>query len=84
MLWWRPDMSETNKRVTVYLKPEYHRALRIKAAETEYSVSDLVNSAVKHALLEDAVDLEAFEKRGKEPLVVFEDVVKNLKRDGKI
>jgi hypothetical protein len=77
-------MSETNKRVTVYLKPEYHRALRIKAAETEYSVSDLVNSAVKHALLEDAVDLEAFEKRGKEPLVVFEDVVKNLKRDGKI
>jgi hypothetical protein len=77
-------MSETSKRVTVYLKPEYHRALRIKAAETEYSVSDLVNSAVKHALLEDAVDLEAFEKRAKEPLVVFEDVVKNLKRDGKI
>ena len=77
-------MSIANKRVTVYLKPEFHRALRIKAAETEYSVSDLVNSAVKNALLEDAVDLEAFEKRAKEPLFSFEDVVKTLKRDGKI
>src|SRR4030042_1874941 len=44
------SMSNANKRVTVYLKPEYHRALRVKAAETEYSVSDLVNSAVKQAL----------------------------------
>lgn len=77
-------MNRANKRITVYLKPEYHRALRIKAAETEYSVSDLVNSAVKQALLEDAVDLEAFETRAKEPLLVFEDVVKTLKRDGKI
>jgi hypothetical protein len=77
-------MSNANKRVTVYLKPEYHRALRVKAAETEYSVSDLVNSAVKQALLEDALDLEAFEKRAKDPLLAFEDVVKTLKRDGKI
>jgi hypothetical protein len=77
-------MNRANKRVTVYLKPEYHRALRIKAAETEYSVSDLVNAAVKQALLEDAVDLEAFDTRAKEPLLIFEDVVKALKRDGKI
>jgi hypothetical protein len=70
--------------VTVYLKPEYHRALRIKAAETEYSVSDLVNSAVKQALLEDAVDIEAFDKRAEEPVLVFEEVVKTLKRDGKL
>jgi len=77
-------MSQANKRVTVYLKPEYHRALRVKAADTEYSVSDLVNAAVKQALLEDAVDLEAFDKRAGEPLLVFEDVVKKLKRDGKI
>ena len=77
-------MNNPNKRVTVYLKPEYHRALRIKAAETEYSVSDLVNAAVKQAFLEDAVDLEAFDTRAKEPLLVFEDVVKTLKRDGKI
>jgi len=77
-------MKNPNKRVTVYLKPEYHRALRVKAAETEYSVSDLVNAALKNALLEDAADLEAFDKRAREPLLAFEDVLKTLKRDGKI
>jgi len=77
-------MNKPNKRVTVYLKPDYHRALRVKAAETEYSVSDLVNSAVKQALLEDAADLEAFEERASEPLIAFEDVLKSLKRNGKI
>lgn len=77
-------MKNTNKRVTVYLKPEYHRALRVKSAETEYSVSDLVNSAVKQSLLEDAADLEAFEKRSGEKRLAFEDVLKALKRDGKI
>lgn len=77
-------MKNPNKRVTVYLKPEFHRALRVKSAETEYSVSDLVNSAVKHALLEDAVDLEAFDKRSGESRLAFEDVVKALKRDGKL
>ena len=77
-------MEKASKRVTVYLQPEYHRALRVKSAETEYSISDLVNSAVKQALLEDAVDLEAFDKRAGEPLLVFEDFVKTLKRDGKI
>lgn len=77
-------MSQASKRVTVYLKPEYHRVLRVKAAETECSVSDRVNAAVQRALLEDAVDLEAFEKRAGEPLLVFEEVVKKLKSDGKI
>lgn len=77
-------MNKPNKRVTVYLKPEYHRALRVKAAETECFVSDLVNSAVKQALLEDAVDLEAFDERAGEPVLVFEDLVKTLKRNGKI
>jgi hypothetical protein len=77
-------MKNPNKRVTVYLKPEFHRALRVKSAETEYSVSDLVNSAVKQALLEDAVDLEAFDKRSGESRLAFEDVVKNLRRDGKL
>ncbi len=77
-------MKNPNKRVTVYLRPEYHRALRVKSAETECSVSDLVNDAVKNALLEDSADLEAFDKRAREPLLAFEDVLKTLKRDGKI
>ena len=51
-------MEKASKRVTVYLQPEYHHALRVKAAETEYSVSELVNEAVQNALREDARDLE--------------------------
>jgi len=78
------NKANKNKRVTIYLKPEYYRALRLKAAETEESVSGLINTAVQQALLEDAVDLEAFENRAKEPLLPFEDVLKTLKRDGKI
>ena len=77
-------MSSPSKRVTVYLKPEFHRALRVKSAETEYTVSELVNSAVQQALLEDAADLESFDKRSGDKRLAFEDVVKALKRDGKI
>jgi len=77
-------MSSLTKRSTVYLDPELHRALRIKAAETERSVSELVNEAVKYALIEDSIDLKSFEERKDEPLVRFEDVLKKLKKNGKI
>jgi len=78
-------MSETaQKRATVYFDPFLHRALRLKAAETDRSISELVNDAVKAALAEDAGDIEAFEIREKEPDYAFEDVVKDLKRRGKI
>ncbi|MCJ7582139.1 MAG: ribbon-helix-helix protein, CopG family [Candidatus Aminicenantes bacterium] len=77
-------MEKQIKKYTVYLDSDLHRALRVKAAQTEYSVSELVNEAIENALKEDALDLEAFEKRKKEPLLVFEDVLKKLKKDGKI
>ena len=78
-------MSDTaQKRATIYFDAFLHRALRLKAAETERSISELVNEAVKVALAEDAEDFEAFEAREQEPDYVFEDVVKDLKRRGKI
>ncbi len=78
-------MNETTqKRATVYFDPYLHRALRLKAAETDRSISEIVNEAVKAALAEDASDIEAFEVREKEPAYAFEDVVKDLKRRGKI
>jgi plasmid stability protein len=76
--------ESTQKRATVYFDPYLHRALRLKAAETDRSVSDLVNDAVREALAEDAEDLAAFEDRTKEPELKFEDVVKDLKHRGKI
>jgi plasmid stability protein len=72
------------KRATVYFEAGVHRALRLKAAETERSVSDLVNEAVRAQLAEDADDLEAFRRRKKEPAIAFESFVKDLKRRGKL
>lgn len=74
----------TTARATVYFEPEIHRALRLKAADARRSVSDLVNEAVRDSLAEDADDLAAFEARAGEPRLSFEEVVKDLKRRGKI
>jgi len=72
------------KRATVYLDPELHKALRLKAVETSCSVSELVNNAVKEALTEDVEDIAAFEERVGEPLIAYDEMVKRLRRDGRI
>lgn len=72
------------KRATVYFDEALHRALRLKAAETDQSISDLVNASVRLALAEDAEDLEAFRSRVNEPSMAFEDLVRDLKRRGKL
>ena len=77
-------MDTSTKRATVYFDSAIHRALRLKAAETDRSLSELVNEAVKLSLAEDAEDLAAFEERASEPNLPFEAVVKELKKRGKI
>jgi hypothetical protein len=77
-------MENSQKRATVYFDPALHRALRLKAAETDRSMSDLINEAVRLSLVEDAEDLLAFDERIAEPDLSFETVVKELKRSGKI
>lgn len=72
------------KRATVYFDAALHRALRVKAAETDQSLSELVNAAVRRTLGEDADDLAAFEARAKEPNLAFEGVLKDLRRRGKL
>ena len=75
-------MSTLTKRVTVYLDPALHKALRLQSVETSQSVSELINSAVRGELAEDLDDLAIFDEREKEPVVEFETFVKGLKRDG--
>ena len=77
-------MAQALRRSTIYLDPELHRALRIKAAETDRSISELISDAVKSALAEDVDDLQAFEERASEPDLLFETVVRALKADGKL
>jgi plasmid stability protein len=75
---------ETQKRATVYFESDVHRALRLKAAASDRSISDMVNDAVKAALAEDAEDLAAFAERKAEKSLPFDTFVQGLKRRGRI
>lgn len=77
-------MKTLQKRATVYFDRQLHRALRIKAAETDRPLSELINNAVRQSLAEDAEDLATFEERAKEPNLAFESVLKDLRRRGKL
>jgi hypothetical protein len=72
------------KRSTVYLEADLHRALHLKAVETERSVSALINEALRRSLSEDADDLAAIEARRREPRRSFEAFVADLKRRGRL
>lgn len=76
--------KKLSNRATIYLEPKLHKALKLKAVETDVSISDVVNEAIKELLSEDAEDLNAFEVRKKESSSDFADFVKRLKRDGKL
>ncbi len=75
---------DPTRRATIYLDAEVHRALRFKAAETERTISDLVNEAVRRSLAEDADDLVAIEGRRAEPARSFEAFVGSLRKRGKL
>ena len=75
---------DTSKRATIYFAPEVHKALRLRAAAADRSLSDMVNDAVRAALAEDADDLEALSTRRTEKSVTFESFVAGLKRRGRL
>lgn len=77
-------MSPMARRSTIYLDEDLHRALRLKAAATERSISEIVEDAVRRDLAEDAEDLAAFDTRRDEPEYAFEEVVRTLRERGKI
>jgi len=72
----------TPKRATVYFDPDVHKALRLRAAANDQSISDMVNAAVKASLAEDAADLAALEKRKREKSISFDSFVQGMKRRG--
>ena len=77
-------MNSPSKRATIYFDPALHKALRLKSAETEQSMSELVNEAVRILLAEDAEDLADIATRKSEPTVSFEEFVRDLKDRGKL
>ncbi len=69
-------------RSTVYLLPELHQALRLKSAQSQRSMSDIVNEALRQALREDEEDLAAVRLRAEEPAVSYEAFLRKLKANG--
>ncbi|MBM4397102.1 MAG: CopG family transcriptional regulator [Deltaproteobacteria bacterium] len=77
-------MNAIGKRSTVYFDPDLHHALRVKAAHSQRTLSEIVNEAVRLALREDQEDLAAFENRAHEPLMTYQELLEDLKANGKI
>jgi len=77
-------LATTQKRATVYFEPEIHKALKIKSLETSKSVSELVNNAVKELFAEDAEDIASIEQRADDKLISYAEIIKRLKKDGRI
>ena len=73
-------MKAAVRRATVYFNPDVHRALRLKAAETDRSISELIDEAVRLSLQEDFEDLAALKERAREPSIRFEDAGRKSKR----
>ena len=67
---------------TLYLEDRLHQALRLKAAETKQSMSELVNDALKVSLLEDLEDIKSWRERKDEETYGYEEFVELLKKDG--
>ena len=72
------------RKSTIYLRDDLHKAVKIKAAETDKSVSEVIEEAVEVLLQEDLEDLETVKKRSRGPFVTYEQLLKNLKKDGVI
>lgn len=77
-------MTDLSKRSTIYFDAKLHAALRLKAAHSNRSVSELVNDAVRAALAEDQEDLAAFDDRVSEPTMSYEALLKDLKAHGQL
>ncbi len=77
-------MPNLSKRATIYFDPVVHRVLKVKAAETSSSISEIIDKAIRRELLEDEEDLRAFKERVSEPTISYEKLIVDLKKDDKI
>ncbi len=77
-------MSTLSKRSTVYFEPEVHQALKIRAASSHLSISEIVDEAVRVLMSEDQEDLKTFSERVNEPEISYEALLSDLRNHGKI
>ena len=77
-------MSNLSKRSTIYFEPAIHQALKVKAASSHLSISELIDEAVRLLMSEDREDLAAFSERESEKEISYEALLDDLKKYGKI
>ena len=77
-------MGNLSKRSTVYFDPALHQAIKLKAASSDLSVSEIVDEAIRLLMNEDREDLEAIADRVEEPVISYESLLGDLKKNGKI
>ena len=77
-------MQTTTTRATIYLDKDLHKALRLKAADTRRSISEIVAAAVRESLREDEEDLAIIAERANEKTISYEELLAMLKANGKI
>ncbi|MDZ7764720.1 MAG: hypothetical protein U5K00_09870 [Melioribacteraceae bacterium] len=77
-------MAQLSKRATVYFEPDIHRLLKVKAAESSSSISEIINDILKQDFREDAEDIAAIKKRINEPSIAYQTLLKGLKDEGRI
>ncbi|MDG1122603.1 MAG: CopG family transcriptional regulator [Glaciecola sp.] len=77
-------MSHLSKRSTVYFEPTIHQALKMKAASSNISISELVDEAVRLLMREDQEDIAAAQNRISEPEISYEALINDLAENGKI
>lgn len=77
-------MSQMSKRATIYLEPDIHRLLKLKAVETSSSISKIVNELLRAEFLEEAEDIQSIKERINEPTISYEALLKELKDEGRL
>jgi len=77
-------MASLSKRSTVYFEPAIHQALKLRAASTDKSISEIIDEAVRLLIAEDQQDLATISGRVAEPEISYEALINDLKAHGKI
>lgn len=75
-------MRKEAQRTTITFEPEVHRALRIRAAETSRSMSDLVNQAVSFSLAGEEEHPAGCYEGKSEAQISVDKMVAQFKKDG--
>jgi len=69
-------------RTTITINDTLFRALKMRAVESDGSVSKLVEDAVKYQILEDMEDIEDAKVHENEPSYSFDNLVASFKAEG--